>query len=355
VRKHKLAPVMVEDREATAEPPPPQRRDGEGYPGFFSSARTLSTPIGSQVRPGELGGYYIDFSLKVESPDWPPVWLAGPIEDHRHVVTAQWALGAFERYLRGEGEVWLAAATEPAERLLREQERGGNHHGGWLHTKGMPHTYRLDPPWLSGMAQGEGASLLVRLHAATGDQRFAEGAKRALVPLATPSSRGGVRANLGAGFFLEEYPTDPASLVLNGGIFALWGYYDVAVALDDDDARRQFEEGVDTLAAHIDRWDTGGWSKYDLFPRRVVNVASSAYHVLHINQLRAMQLIAPRPELAAAADRFQGYWQSRPHRVRAFARKALFRSLVPRNRVLAHRTPFGRARPRGSSPGWPTG
>ena len=63
---------------------------------------------------------------------------------------------------------------------------------------------------------------------------------------------------------------------------------------------------MDTLARNIDRWDTGSWSRYDLFPHRVVNVASSSYHVLHINQLRAMQLVCPREELEAAATRFEG-------------------------------------------------
>jgi hypothetical protein len=118
----------------------------------------------------------------------------------------------------------------------------------------------------------------------------------------------------------------------------------VAVALGDDDAHREFQQGVDTLARNVDRWDTGSWSRYDLFPHRVDNVASSAYHVLHINQLRAMQLIAPRPELAAAAERFERYRSSRLNRMRAFTGKALFRMFVPRNRLLAHRTPFARPR-----------
>ena len=38
-------------------------------------------------------------------------------------------------------------------------------------------------------------------------------------------------------------------MVLNGGIFALWAYRDVALALGDADANREFEEGVNMLAA----------------------------------------------------------------------------------------------------------
>jgi heparosan-N-sulfate-glucuronate 5-epimerase len=327
--------------ESSAELGSDEGAERRGYPGFFSSARGLLLPVGSQVRSDGLGGYYIDFSLKASTPRWPPEWLGDPA-DHAHVVTAQWGLGCYERYLRGEGEPWLAAAIDSADHMLGEQERGGVRDGGWSHQKAKSHTYQLVPPWLSAMAQGEGASLLVRAHAATNDDRFAEGARRALGPLAVPTAEGGVRSSIGAGFFLEEYPTDPPSHVLNGGIFALWGYRDVALALGDEEARREFERGVDTLAQNLGRWDTGSWSRYDLFPRRVDNVASSAYHLLHINQLLAMQLIAPRPELAAAAERFEGYRRSRPNRMRAFGRKALFRLLVPRNRLLAHRTPFAR-------------
>jgi len=325
-------------------PDPGSRAESEphsrGYPEFFSSARSLSLPIGSQIRPGELGGYYIDFSLKAAAPHWPPRWLVDSGENH--VVAAQWGLGCFERHLKGEGEMWLTAAIDAANHFLDEQDDGG----GWLHPDPMRHTFHVEPPWISAMAQGEGASLLVRAHAASGDDRFAEAALRALRPMAVMTTDGGACAPLGGGFFLEEYPTDPPSHVLNGGIFALWGYYDVAVALGDADARKQFEEGVGTLAENIDRWDTGAWSRYDLLPRRLVNVASSFYHALHIGQLSAMQLLAPRPQVAAAVERFEAYQRSRPHRLRAFMRKALFRVLVPRHRLLAHRTPFGHATPR---------
>jgi hypothetical protein len=36
-------------------------------------------------------------------------------------------------------------------------------------------------------------------------------------------------------------------MVLNGGIFALWAYGDVAMTLGDADARREFEAGAKSL------------------------------------------------------------------------------------------------------------
>ena len=152
------------------------------------------------------------------------------------------------------------------------------------------------------MAQGEAASLLVRIYLETGDERFAVSARRALLPLCVDSLEGGVRAALGKGSFPEEYPTQPPSCVLNGGIFALWGLYDVGVALDHASARVAFRQAVDTLAENLYRWDVGYWSRYDLFPHATTNIASSFYHDLHINQLRAMHRLVARRQLAETAE-----------------------------------------------------
>ncbi|MGH2980086.1 MAG: D-glucuronyl C5-epimerase family protein, partial [Solirubrobacterales bacterium] len=194
--------------------------------------------------------------------------------------------------------------------------------------------FQLPAGWPSAMAQGEGASLLARLHLETGEERWADAARRAVAAMRLPSGEGGVQARLDGGTWPEEYPTDPPSYVLNGGIFALWGLYDVGVALGDEEVRRQFEQGAGTLAANLHRWDTGYWSRYDLFPHPVMNVASSFYHALHTSQLEAMQVIAPRTEFEATARRFAGYPERRRSTAHAFARKVLFRLAVPRNELI---------------------
>ena len=97
---------------------------------------------------------------------------------------------------------------------------------------------------------------------------------------------------------------------------------------------------MDTLAANIDRWDTGSWSRYDLFPHRVMNIASFAYHTFHVNLLKATHALSPRPELQAAATRFEGYADSDVLCARAFARKALFRFAQPRSPRLAAALPW---------------
>jgi heparosan-N-sulfate-glucuronate 5-epimerase len=323
------------DSAAWATSPPKRRRRRRKKFGISS----FSLPVGPAIRPGQVHGYYIDLRAKAKTSAWPPAELQ-PLEERPAVALTQWGLGAYERYLAEGRSEWLAAAAELGRHLVATQHRGGPHDGGWVHHHPYPEPLRVEPPWVSGIAQGEAASLLVRVYQETREEPFADAARRALAPMAIPSQAGGVQAILDGGPLPEEYPTDPPSHVLNGAIFALWGYYDVAAALDDRHAAEAFEAGVGALAGSINRWDTGYWSRYDLYPHRVVNVASWGYHALHLHQLRAMNLVAPRPELEAAIARFERYSTSRVNRSRVLLQKLVFRSLYPRNRRLAARLPW---------------
>lgn len=303
----------------------------------------MSLPVGPRIRPGEIAGYYIDLRTKLNDINLPH--QSNPITWPRlYVATMQWGLACYERFLESGEEEWLTAAQLYTDAILRTQQSEGPRAGGWVHTHTFPHTYLLRPPWLSAMAQGQGASLLVRMFEQTGDERCATAARLALRPMRRDVANGGVRAMLAGGPFPEEYPSSPPSFVLNGGIFALWGFYDVAVGLDDREAREGFEEGVSTLVTNLGRWDTGYWSRYDLYPHPVANVASSFYHDLHIKQLRAMDMIAPQPQLDQTATRWAGYGSRAVDRCRAFAAKATFRVLVPRNAHLARRVPWSQLR-----------
>lgn len=305
-----------------------------GFAGFFSSAATFFLPVGERFDAQAVRGYYIDMRVKANAPVWQ--WN----DNRTHVDAIQWGLGCFERYLAGEGDIWLDAARGHADELVESQHPDGPQAGGFLHHRAFKHTFPLRPPWISAMAQGEAASLLVRIFHETGDERYAETAVRALLPLSVDSVDGGVRATLDGLPFPEEYPTQPPSFVLNGAIFTLWGAHDVGVALGEATARTTFEQGIDMLAKNLHRWDLGYWSRYDLFPHPVVNVASSFYHDLHINQLRAMHSLTRRPEFVQTAERWERYAASSLCSRRAFAHKALFRLLVPRNQKLAKRLPW---------------
>jgi heparosan-N-sulfate-glucuronate 5-epimerase len=323
-------------------------RLGPGAPNVFGSESSFEPPIGHNWAPGERPrGYYIDFRVKNESPRWPPYWMEARRKQFG-VTNAQWGLGAFERYLDGEGEEWLTGARDCADHIVANLQEGGPRDGAWLHLLPMPHTFPLNPPWVSAMAQGEIASLLTRIHLETGEERYAEAALRAVKTLRLPVSEGGTLAEVDGHPVLEEYPTARPSAVLNGAIFAMWGLYDVGTGLDDAAATEFFEATTTGLAALIDLYDAGYWSRYDLYPHRLPNLASPSYHLLHIRQLTALDRLSPRPQLAAAVERFESYRSNLACRRRAMAEKVAFRLVVPRNRIMARVT--GAAR-NGSTPG----
>jgi hypothetical protein len=302
--------------------------------GFWSNAKTFFLPVGQHIDGSAVRGYPIDMRVKAASPEGLPeeYWGAHGL----HVAATQYALGCYERWLSGDGEQWLEASIATARRLISLQSEDGS----WLHHEPFAHTFPLPAPWASGITQGQGASLLVRLHQETRDPEFAHAAELALAPLTIPQADGGVRGDLGGRPWPEEYPTSPQSHVLNGAIFALWGFRDVAVGLGNPEAQRDFDEGIDSLALNLHRYDTGSWSLYSLFPHPILNRASSFYHDLHVRQLTAMQTFAPRPEFEAMRRKWAAYAESRYSQATSFAWKAAFRLIVPRNPRLARALPW---------------
>jgi hypothetical protein len=71
-----------------------------------------------------------------------------------------------------------------------------------------------------------------------------------------------------------------------------------------------------------------------------MNLANPFYHRLHISQLSAMQLLAPRQAFESAIARFEGYARSWSKTGRAFGTKALFRVVSPRSPRVARRLPW---------------
>jgi heparosan-N-sulfate-glucuronate 5-epimerase len=311
-------------------------RSGATRAGFFSSADRLPLSVGPALDVDAVRGYPIDLRAKALSVD-PGLLNGRPVGSH-YVVVAQYGLGCYERWLAGDGETWLDAALRVGRYLLERQESDGS----WLNPLPLGHTFPLPAPWRCGMAQGEAASVLVRLYLETQQEEFADAALRALAPLSRPTEEGGVRASLDGAPWPEEYPTATPSYVLNGAIFAWWGMRDVAVGLSEPAAQQKFERGVEALATNLHRFDTGAWSLYCLYPHPVAPVASHFYHRLHINQLTAMHALAPHEQIAQTRDRWERYSESAGLRRRATARKVLHRLVVPRNRVLGPRMPWTR-------------
>jgi UDP-N-acetylglucosamine transferase subunit ALG13 len=262
-------------------------------------------PPGRRVDPNGLAGYHCDFSHKASpSLQQPGSWLAGALagEPWRSpMMVSQAALGFWERHLAGEDTLdrFLALAGW----LLRYGERDARGLG-WAHDYAVP-KYGLTPGWRSGMTQGEAISVLLRAHAASGEERYRDAAAAAFGPFASETPAGGVVRTLDGSLVIEEYPAAEPTAVLNGWIFGLLGLHELARVDDRPEVADTFARSRAGLLALLPRYDVGWWSCYSLGDYGRPDLAKPFYQRLHVVLLDALDAVAPDPLLRDTARRWE--------------------------------------------------
>ncbi|KAJ8911450.1 hypothetical protein NQ315_013812, partial [Exocentrus adspersus] len=204
---------------------------------------------------------------------------------------------------------------DAAEWFVRHQD---NNTGGWpipVKRKLASGFHDLKPGWYSSMSQGHALSVLSRAyHHSGGNLKYLTAALNGLKPFRIPSSKGGVLATfLNKYHWYEEYPTQPASFVLNGFIYSLLGLYDLMIIAPPGHAQEAeflFNEGMISLKKLLMLFDMGSVTSYDLRHFTVgiaPNLARWDYHATHISQLLLLSTIEDEPLFKVTAERWIGY------------------------------------------------
>jgi hypothetical protein len=242
------------------------------------------------------------------------------------IAIAQWGLGNGNLFRQAGDPVHKSKFIAASDWLLLNLEQNSFGVWVWHHNFDWDYRTRLQAPWYSGLAQGQGISLLLRAHAITGNHAYLEGAHRAFDSFQVPVSQGGVTSVDSSGdTWFEEYIVDPPTHILNGFIWASWGILDYYAATRDSAACDLFQCAVRTLTRNLKRYDLGFWSLYELSGTRLPMVASPFYHALHIVQLRIMYALTGEDVFLRVADRWENYGRSAIKRTRAFCYKSVFK------------------------------
>jgi len=289
--------------------------------------------VNSDASVGQLGEYYMPFFEKAgyagphDGNGIPLLNYHGKIGlQYNPIAIAQWGLGNFNLFLRSKDERAKTKFLAAADWLMKHLEPNSfgvpvwNHHFDW--------EYRtpLKAPWYSGLAQGQGISLLVRVAQETGKSEYLEAATRAFTSLSKSTQEGGVVFTDEHGdIWFEEYVVSPPTHILNGFIWAAWGVYDFFLATKEKTAQELFDCAVRTLHKNLDRYDLRFWSLYELSGTRLPMVASTFYHQLHITQLRLMHRLTGDDVFSQYAERWAAYARSRTKRTRALCYKGAFK------------------------------
>ncbi|XP_055855063.1 D-glucuronyl C5-epimerase B [Episyrphus balteatus] len=208
----------------------------------------------------------------------------------------------------------LAHFYDAAEWFVNNQDRKT---GGWPNPvkRSLLGFQELKSGWLSAMGQGHAISVLSRAYwQSGGDRRYLKAATNGLKPYKVLSKDGGVLAQFMEQYYwYEEYPTTPASFVLNGFIYSLLGLYDLnctAPAGIAREAGKLFNQGMHSLKKMLLLYDTGSGTIYDLRHLSLgvaPNLARWDYHATHVNQLLLLATIDSDPIISTTADRWKSY------------------------------------------------
>lgn len=129
--------------------------------------------------------------------------------------------------------------------------------GGWIFDFPLPDV-GAEHGFINASVQGLAMSLLSRTWIATGDNSYAEAARKAVIPLTKLIKDGGVCRDLEKGRrFFETYPSASPNYVLIGHMRAILGLRDMCILMNDKRAEKLMSEGLETLKTMLPSYDTG--------------------------------------------------------------------------------------------------
>ena len=292
-----------------------------------------SADINSRITPQGVGEYYMNFAGKanyashVDESGVPLLNYHGSIGlQYNPIAIAQWGLGNFNIFRRRGDEAarqkFLLAADWLCDHL--ESNAFGVH--VWNHHFDWEYRTQLRAPWYSGLAQGQGISLLVRAYSEFSHPKYMAAATLAFHSFLAGTDAGGVTfIDRQGDMWFEEYIVSPPTHILNGFIWAIWGIYDYFLVTRAREARRLFDAATKTLLENLHSYDLGFWSLYEQSGTLLPMIASPFYHRLHITQLQVMYELTHEPVFSEFAQRWRAYGRSRSKRTRALCYKGAFK------------------------------
>ena len=281
----------------------------------------------------EIGEYYMPFFEKADyagvhdGDGIPMLDYHGRIgRQYNPIAIAQWGLGNYNLLRRTGEEQRKAKFLAAANWLCQSLEPNSYGVPVWNHHFDWEYRSRLVSPWYSGLAQGQGISLLVRAHKETNNCEYLEAAERAFESFQKPTHQGGISFIDAAGdIWFEEYIVSPPTHILNGFIWAAWGLWDFYLSTGNRSAEGLFARAIETLRKNLFRYDLGFWSLYEQSGTRLSMIASPFYHRLHIVQLQILARMAGENLFLQYANKWEGYTRSRSKRTRALCLKSAFK------------------------------
>ncbi len=279
-----------------------------------------------------LGPYYQKFRYKAlyrgpkDENGIPLLDYHGKIgRQYNPIAIAQYGLGHYNLCYEGNTESChkFVKVSDFMVKTLEKNEKGLY---VWFHHFDWDYRGKVKSPWYSGLAQGNGVSLLVRAYHETGEKKYLIALERAAESLMSPINSGGCTYRDRKGYrWIEEIIKNPPTHILNGFMWAVFGVYDLYLFTQSPFYKREFDSYIKTLRDNLYLFDARIWSFYDATSDRML--ASPFYHRLHLVQLDILYRMTHEPVFRHFRDKWYAYTENEFNKIIALFYKAGFKLL----------------------------
>ena len=281
----------------------------------------------------KIGAYYMDFIQKahydvhLDLEGIPLLDYKGSIgKQYNPIAIAQFGLGNYNLFIRTNEEKYKRNFLKAADWLVKNLEQNKQGVWVWMHCFDWEYQETLKNPWYSGLAQGQGISLLARAFSITQNDKYQDAMFNAYGDFEKDATQGGVMYWDEKGFpWIEEYIVSKPTHILNGFIWALWGIHDYYLMTHKDEVKVFWNQCLKTVEINLERYDVGYWSLYDLSPTKIKNRTSLFYHKLHVVQLKILYQLSGVDVFIDYNNRWNRYLNNAVNRWRAFCDKVIFK------------------------------
>ena len=280
-----------------------------------------------------IGQYYMSFNYKADykgeydKGGIPMLNYHGDIGlQYNPIAIAQWGLGNYNLWKNTQSNHRYNNFILVADWLINNLKENSKGVYVWTHEFNWVYKQTLKKPWYSGLAQGQGLSVLVRAYQETKETKYLEASKKVYDSFLVSVKEGGVtEIDSDNNLWIEEYIVDESTHILNGFIWGLWGIYDYWLLTQNKETKNLFDKYIKTLETNIDKYDIGYWSLYELSGLNIKMRASIFYHRLHVVQLKILFKMTNIKKFNKIAIKWNQYLNSKLNIYRATLMKILFK------------------------------
>ena len=180
-----------------------------------------------------------NYSSYLDSKGIPLLDYQGQIgKQYNPIAISQWGLGNYN--------IWKTTSDENCKEKflacanwLEQNLRKKNGINLWFHDFDFEYRDTLKKPWYSGLAQGQGLSVLLRAYQVSQNKKYLHASQSVFMSLTVEVKNGGVLyEDNNKDIWIEEYIVNPPTHILNGFIWALWGIYDYSIFFEDKNEKK---------------------------------------------------------------------------------------------------------------------